>query len=140
MDDAHEALKRLHRELEWIQQNTRAIPGEGRAVDESWANVRLEITRIVAAYTKAVDDVYSRAFRAIEEACCGVSGSGRRTGDLPQNAIRVPVRAPPPAPIAECSCSETYPQLVAGTVSHGPGCTERDDVDDSTGTSWSEPD
>jgi len=60
-----------------------------------------------------------------------------------------------------CSCTETWPQLTPGKVSHGPGCPERerrdtipgappapppapadddDHVDDSAGTSWSEPD
>jgi hypothetical protein len=47
-DAARDALAILTREVDWLEENTRAIPGEGRAVVESWANVRLELARIGA--------------------------------------------------------------------------------------------
>jgi hypothetical protein len=36
-------LGELALELEWIRGNVKAVPGEGRAVDESWGNVERTI-------------------------------------------------------------------------------------------------
>jgi hypothetical protein len=49
--EARKALNGLAVETRWLERNTKAMPNEGRAVDESWHNVEIAMATIKAALT-----------------------------------------------------------------------------------------
>lgn len=59
-----------------------------------------------------------------EDGTFGCPACAKETADRLYGALH----SADPRPSEDCGCVETYPQLIPGQVSHGPGCAERERV------------
>jgi hypothetical protein len=51
LEAVRKTLNDMQIEVRWLENNTKAMPNEGRAVDESWRNVEIAMATIKAALT-----------------------------------------------------------------------------------------